>query len=187
MTLTIVGSPLAAGFDPSVVVDVPGPVRAAASFLLVLAFGTALLRRRGPAVERAVDRTVEGSPVAVIYGVMAFVLVGFAGGYIISQAARVGVSGSFLPWLVVVGVGAGVTVLAAFGYTVIGTWLTEVEGARRPWPGVVVGAALSSLPWLVLTPLTAVLLWMAVAAVGIGTPTRIWVHGERTLETEMQR
>lgn len=170
--------------DPAVLLDASGPARAAASFLLVALFGAGLLARREALVHRAVDRTADGSPVAVVYGLMAFALVGFVGGYLLTQVGRVGVGGTTLLWAVIALVGAAVLVLAALGYTVVGTWLTQIEGARRPWPGVVVGAVLSALPWLVLPPLFAALAWFVLAAVGLGSSTRTWVHGERTVETE---
>jgi hypothetical protein len=170
--------------DPSVLLDAPGPIRAATSFLLVSLFGAGLLARRGPTVERAVDRTVDGSPIGFVYGVLAFGLVAFVGGYVVSQAVRVGLGGTVLLPVVTVLLGVATLTLAGLGYTVVGTWLTEIEGSRRPWPGAVVGAVLSALPWLVLPPLPAAVVWIAVAAVGLGSPTRRWVHGERTVETE---
>ena len=169
--------------DPSVLLGVPGPIRAAVSFLLVSLFGAVLLARRGVTVERAVDRTVDGSPIGFVYGVIAFGLVAFVGGYVVSQAVRVGLGGVVLP-IVTVLLGGATLTLAGLGYTVVGTWLTGIEGSRRPWPGAVVGAVLSALPWLVLPPLPAAVVWIAVAAVGLGNTTRRWVHGERTVETK---
>ena len=178
--------PLAAAqsVDPVAFVDLSGPARAAVSFVLVALFGAALLSVRGPAVDRAVDRTVEGSPVAVFYGLLAFGLFGFVAGYLLTQALSLGLGGPVLRWVGTAVVGAGALTLAGFGYTVVGTWLTEVEGPRRPWPGAVVGAVLSALPWLVLPAVPALVVWIAGAAVGLGSTTRHWVHGARDVEAE---
>lgn len=147
-------------------------------------FGAGLLARRGATVERAVSRAVGGSPVGFVYGVLAFVLVAFVGGYVVSQAARVGLGGTVLLSAVTVLLGGATLTLAGLGYTVVGTRLTGIEGSRRPWPGAVGGAVLSALPWLVLPSLPAAVVWIAVAAAGLGPLTRRWIHGERTVETE---
>ena len=170
--------------DLSVLFGLSGEVYAGLSFLAVLLSGVLLLVARGGFVDRAVNRVVEGSPVAVLYGVLPFFFVAFAGGYALNQFARAGVAGPLLAqgWsLLVVLVAIGFTGL---GYLVVGTYLTEIEGERRPWHGAVVGAVLSALPWLLLPTVPAVLLWALGAAVGLGAPTRRWVHGERTVETE---
>jgi hypothetical protein len=178
--------PLQVG-DPSALFGLSGPVLSALSFVSVLAVGVVLLRWRGPLVDRAVDRVVDGSPVAVVYGFMAFGLVAFAAGYLTTQVPTfapapgpVRTAGSLLSAVALVA-------LAGFGYLVLGTYLTQLEGGRRPWPGVVVGAALSAVPWTVLPTLPALAVWVAVSAVGLGSPTRHWVHDTRTAERERQR
>ena len=161
-----------------------GRIYAGLSFLAVLLSGVALLVSRSGFVGRAVDRVVDGSPVAVLYGILPFFFVAFAGGYALNQFARAGVGSPLLRrgWSLLISlVGVG---FIGLGYLVLGTYLTEIEGERRPWHGAVVGAVLSALPWLLLPTVPAVLLWALGAAAGLGAPTRRWVHGERTVETE---
>jgi hypothetical protein len=164
--------------------EVSGVTLAAGSFVLVLAVGTALANYRGRTVDRAVDRTLDGSPLAVVYGLIGFGLVAVIGAYVLSQAAQVGLGGPVLGIAAAVVVGGALATLAGFGYLIVGTVLTEFEGARRPWLGAVIGAVLSALPWLLVPPLPALAVWTLVAAVGLGSPTRHYVHAERTVETE---
>ena len=180
----VAGSVTAQIADPSALFGLSGEMYAGLSFAAILVSGVALLITREGFVERAVDRVVDGSPLSVLYGIIPFFLVGFSGGYALSQFARAGVGGPLLArgWsLFVVGVGVG---FVGLGYLVVGTYLTEVEGSRRPWHGAVVGAVLSALPWLILPMVPAVLVWLLGAAAGLGAPTQRWVHGERSIETE---
>lgn len=170
--------------DLSAVFGLSGEIHAGLSFLTVLVSGGALLVARGGFVERAVDRVVDGSPLSALYGIIPFFFVAFAGGYALSQFARAGVGGPLLVrgWsLLVVVAGVG---FVGLGYLVVGTYLTEVEGERRPWHGAVIGAVLGALPWLVLPTVPAVAVWVLGAAAGLGAPTQRWVHGKRTVETE---
>ncbi|WP_435183648.1 hypothetical protein [Halobellus sp. EA9] len=170
--------------DPSALFGLSGPAYAGLSFVSVLIAAVTLIDRREDFVDRAVDRVGSTSLIAVFYGLLPFALVGFIGGYVLSQAARVGVGGATMVqgWVLVVGlVGAS---FAGLGYLVVGTVLTEMEGARRPWHGAVVGSVLSAVPWLVLPTLPAILVWFLVPAIGLGAPTRRWVHGARTVESE---
>ena len=174
--------PLVGG--PSGPVDASGPVLAGVSFVLVLLFAVGLLGRRPAAVGRAVDRTVDGSPLAAVYGVVAFALVAAVGGYGLFQLARVGLGGTTLRWLGALVVGTALTTLGSFGYLVVGAALTQVEGPRRPLLGAAVGAVVSALPWLVLPALPALAVWTLVAAVGLGGPTRHYVHDDRSVPAE---
>lgn len=170
--------------DLSALFGLSGEIYAGLSFLAVLLSGVALLVSRGGFVGRAVDRVVDSSPAAVLYGLLPFFFVAFAGGYALNQLARAGISNLLLArgWTLLVGVvGIG---FVGLGYLVLGTYLTDIEGERRPWHGAVVGAVLSALPWLILPTVPAVLLWVVGAAAGLGAPTRRWVHGKRTVETE---
>jgi hypothetical protein len=76
------------------------------------------------------------------------------------------------------GIGA-VFALAGLGFLVVGTLVTELNGPRQPWTGLVVGAAASAVAWLVLPTLAGVVAWFLVTAVGIGGATRKWVHATR--------
>lgn len=161
-----------------------GPLRGVLSALVVLALALAVLRLRGPTVDRAVDRTAEGSPVAVVYGLVAFGLVALVGGYGLSQVARVGVGAWVLRPAGVAVVGGALATLGAFGYLVLGVYLTDLVGGRSPLLGALCGAVVSALPWLVLPALPALGGWMLLAAVGLGAPARRYIHGERTVATE---
>jgi hypothetical protein len=177
-TASVVGFP-AQFVVPRSLAAVDGPVAAVASFLLVLVGSVALLSVRERAVGRAVDRTLDGSPVAVLYGLVAFGLVLVVGAYVVSQVGQFGRAG--LPLAVVVGVvvGGALLALSAFGYLVVGTVLTQIAASRDPWVGAVVGAGLSALPWLVLPLAPALGVWLLVAAGGAGASTRHYIHGER--------
>lgn len=177
--------PVAQLDGPGALVALSGPTQAALSFVFVLAVGALLASQRGPTVDRAIDRTLDGSPAAVVYGVMAFALVVFLGGYLVTQVSRVGGEAGRLGGTLVVG--AAVLALAGYGYLVVGAYLTEIEGERRVFHGAVVGAALSAVPWLLLSTPFAVGVWLLVAAVGLGSPTRHWIHGARTVESEARR
>lgn len=164
--------------------NLSAPVQSVLSFVVVLLVGAALLRWRGPTVDRAVDHTAEGSPVAVVYGVVALALLLIVVAYGLSQLAQLGAAGTVLRTVgEVVGAAALVT-LSSFGYLVLGVYLTEVEGARRPLLGALVGAVLSALPWLVLSTLPALAAWALVSAVGLGSPARHYLRDDRVVATE---
>ena len=167
----------------STLLELSGPVYGLLSVVLVGLTAAGLVARREADVHRAVDLMREGSPLAVLYGVIAFGLVAFVGGYIISQLGRVTTRAAVFQFVLVLAAFAAV-VLSGFGYLVVGTWLTELEGRRRPWSGAAIGAGLSAVPWIVLPRVPAVLGWILVAAVGLGSVTRAWVHGERTVDSE---
>lgn len=180
-------APVVAGAtDLSALLELSGPARGTLSFVIVLLVGVGLLARREAAVERAVDLTVDGSPLAVVYGIIAFGLLAFVGGYALTQAVELA-PGTVVPQVLLALVGLAAVVLGGFGYAVLGTWLTEIEGHRRPWPGVVLGAVLSAIPWLVLPGVAAVMGWILLAAVGLGSVTRHWIHGERTVAAGTDR
>lgn len=165
---------------PSAVTDAPASIRAVASFVLVLVFGGALLYRYEGFVDRSVDSSKERLLVSVVYGTIAYGLVGFAAAYLYSQVARLGVGGVAVSTVAVAVVGLAVATLAGLGFVVVGTLLTELQGQRQPWTGLVVGAAVSAVAWLALPPVAAVVTWFVVTAVGIGGATRKWVHASQT-------
>lgn len=170
--------------DPSAVVELPGPARALGSFLLVLLFGGGLRYRYGGFVDRSVDACVERPGVAVVYGLMAFGLVAFAGGYASSQLARLPAGRAALGTAALAVASLAALVLAGLGFAVVGTLVTDVGGRRRPWHGLVLGAAISAVGWLVLPFLEGVLAWFLVASFGIGGPTREWFHTDRRVESD---
>ena len=174
------GAAVAQPVEPSVVLEGPGVVRAAGSFGLVLLLGAGLVYRYGGFLDRSVDAALERPRISVLYGLMAFGLVSFGGGYASSQLARLG--GTFS----LVGAGAMALValaLASLGFAVVGTLITDVQGRRRPWYGLVLGAGISSVGWLVLPPLGGLLAWILIASFGLGGPTRKWFHTPRRVES----
>lgn len=173
------GTASAGPVDPTGLAEASGAVRAAASFALVLLFGGVLLYRYRGFVDRSTDASFERPRVAVVYGLMAFGLVAFGGVYVFSQLARLGGTVSL------VGLGAMALValtLASLGFAVVGTLITDVQGRRRPWHGLVLGAGISSVGWLLLPPLGGLLAWILIASFGLGGPTRKWFHTPRPVE-----
>ena len=169
--------------DLSALLGLSGAARGVLSFVLVLAVGGGLLTRREEDVHRAVDLVTEGSPLTVVYGLVAFGLLAFVGAYAITQLGRLTTLAVLLQ-ASLVALGLAAVALGGFGYLVVGTWLTEVDGARRPRSGAVIGAGLSPVPWVALPEFLAVLGWVLLATVGLGNVTREWIHGERTVESE---
>lgn len=167
---------------PSVVAEAPGVFRAAGSFVLVLLFGGVLVYRYRDLVDESVDASMDRPHLAVVYGLLAFGFVVFAGGYALSQLARLGVDGTTLALVGTSAVGAVTLTLAGLGFVVVGTLLTGVEGRRRPWYGLILGAGISSVGWLVLPALGGLLAWVVLASFGIGGRTREWFHPPRRVE-----
>ena len=108
----------------SALFEVSGPARGALSFALVLLAGVGLLTRRESAVDRAVDLAVDGTPLSVVYGLIAFGLLAFAGGYVVTQLGQL-TGRAVLLQLSLAALGLAATALAGFGYLILGTWLTQ--------------------------------------------------------------
>jgi hypothetical protein len=177
------GNVAAQPLEPVTLAEAPGVVWATASFLLVLLFGGALQYRYDGYVDRSVDAALDRPRIAVVYGLMAFGFVLFAGGYASSQVARIGGVGDTLSMAALGAAGLVALVLAGLGFVVVGTLLTEMRGARRPWHGLVLGAGISAVGWLVLPLLGGLAAWVILAAFGIGGSTREWFHTPRRVES----
>lgn len=180
-------TPVTRAVNEFVGLTLPGPYYAVVSFALLSTVSVVLLFFRGALVERVTDRATGGSVFAVVYGVIPFGMTALLGGYALSQAARAGVGGVVFRSLIGAAVGGTLVTFAGLGYLVVGGVVTEIERARRPAGGAVIGAGLSAVPWLVFPVKLALLVWMAVAAVGLGGATKAWVHGERTVAAERAR
>ncbi|MFB6148666.1 MAG: hypothetical protein ABEJ48_03285 [Halobacteriales archaeon] len=168
---------VAQSIDPTVIIDLPGPVRAVASFLLILLFGSGLLYRYEDLVNRSIDASMDHNPaIAAIYGVFAYIIILFFGGYAFSQLARAGVTNPTINTAVMALIGGVLLSLAGLGFLIIGTLVTIADGARRPRIGLLVGATVSAVGWLVLPFPAGLAVWVLIAAVGIGGATRNWVH-----------
>lgn len=170
--------------DTSVFVDGPGVVRAVASFVAVGVAGAAFLLREEAFVDRAVDDTMERPMIAVVYGLIAFVLALFLALFVTNLVASFGVAGTPISYVASVVLIGGVVIVGGLGYLVVGTLLTDVLARRQPWQGLLAGATLSALGWLALPTLPGLGAWVLVAAIGVGGPTRTWLHRERPVESE---
>lgn len=178
------GVAAALSVDVATVAGAPGPVQAVGSFLLVVLFGGAIRYRQSARLDRSVDALVDHPFSALPYGLFGYVLalvVGLSG---ITQLGRVGVVETVLGQGVALLLAAALMALTAFGFLVVGTLLTDLQGRRRPTVGILLGAALSGVGWLVLPALGAISVWVVVAAFGLGGAVRRWFHAERTVETE---
>jgi hypothetical protein len=178
------GVATAQSLDPTVMTDAPPYVRALGSAALVGLCGGLVLGLRGSLVDRGVDDTMADPTRTVFYGVGAYVFACFLGLFGSTLMLQFGVGGTPLGafvWVVLVG---GVALLSGLGYAVLGTVLTDLYGTRRPLGGLLVGSAISAVPWLVAPILPAAAAWVLVAAVGVGGRARTWVHAERTVASE---
>lgn len=176
-TVSLLGAVPGQSLDPSIVVETPA-LRAVSSFLLVLLFGGAVLVRYRGLVERSVEASMNSPFVSVVYGVGAHLVVAFAGGVFSTQLANAGVDRTLLQVVGTATFGLAMLVLAGFGFTVLGTSLTERQGERDPWRGLVVLAGVSAIVWLVAPPLVGAAVWVLLVSAGIGGPARRWVHAE---------
>lgn len=170
--------------DVTALGGLPGYLKAAVSFVLVVLLGGLILHRSEPFVRRSLAALRERPYSAVPYGLMAYVVVLTVGLFGISQLGRAGVASTLvgrLAALLVVGVVASLT---AFGFLVVGTLLTDLRGQGRPTHGLLVGAALSAVGWLVLPTAGGLAVWILVAAFGLGGAVRRWFHAERAVEME---
>lgn len=171
--------------DAAAVVDAPPVAKALGSAVLVTLVGASFLYRYGAFVDGAVDDTMERPGVAVVYGILAYVLVLFFGFYALNILTSVGVAGTPLSYVALAILAGGALGVSGLGYLVVGTLLTDLWAGRRPWHGLAVGGVLSGVAWLVLPLLPAAAVWVFVAAVGAGGPMRTWVHSERAVEAEL--
>lgn len=177
------GGGIAQLFDPAVLTELSGIARAGGSFGLVLLFGALVLLRRGRFVDGAVDASMGRPHLSLVYGSMAYGFVVFMGGLGISQLGQIGVTEPLVLLALTAVLSVVVLFLSGLGYAVVGTWLTGLYGPRQRWNGLVFGAALSTVGWLLLPLLPGALVWIAIGAVGIGGPVRLWVHDERSVES----
>jgi len=169
--------------DPTVVVDVSAPVRAIGSFLAVLLVGGSLhVRFEGP-LDRAVRDVMDRPRVAVFYGLFAYGLVFFVALYANDILIRVGAIDTPLGYAVVAFLFLGVLAVSGVGFLVVGRIVTEYRAGRRSWLDPVLGALISTVPWLVLPFVPGLLAWIALAAFGVGGRTRTWVHATRSADT----
>jgi hypothetical protein len=171
-------SPLQA-LDPSVVIEAPPTARAVVAFGLTILFGGAMFYREGRRVSLAVASSRERPLVSVLYGLIAFAIVSFFTAYLLSQLFRLGLNVTLVGLIAALVVGGVLLTLGGLGFAVVGAWANDIFGLGDPWLGLVGVAAVSGLVWLALPFVLSILLWLGIAAVGIGGPTKHWLHSTR--------
>ena len=170
------------GIDPTTVVA-SDPGRAAASFLLVLTVAAAVRYWRAGLLNRAVDATLERPLTAPLYGVATSALGWLVIAYAFGQALRLG--GAVGQAGVVLGVGVALCA-AGFGFVVVGATLMTVVGDRRPWAGPLVGAGLGAVVLVALPRPVGLVVWVFVAATGLGGVARRWIHASASVERQVK-
>lgn len=163
-------------FDPSVLIESPGPERAAVLFVLSVLFGGFVLYRYGGRMDDAVDASRSKPLKSLLYGFVGFVI-----GVVIAVFAAtqmIGFSGgnAVVSILAVAIIGVVASTLSGAGFAVVGAWLSGNLGVGDQWTGLVTVSAGVALPWAVLPIVAAAPLWIATAAAGIGGTTRLWIH-----------
>jgi len=183
--MTNVGPPVVGQLDSGVATELSGPLRGLVSFVLVLVAGALVLRMRRSYVNESIDAISDSPATAVVYGIAGYVIVGIVGLYGATTLARLSVAGGAFVRVAILISSAFVLVLTSFGFLVVGTLLTDIFGSRRPTYGLLIGAFLSAVSWVLLSPAGSIVSSLAIAAFGIGGSARIWIHSERTVETEL--
>jgi len=172
--------------DPTAVADVSTPIRAVGSFLLVLLFGGSLLTFSEGFVDRSVDASMESPLRSIAYGALAQIGLVLVGTYAVGQLAGLG-SGNPIVGLVAFWVLAlAWLALAGFGFTVVGAGLTEAAGTRQLWSGLAIGAAIAAFVWMLPTVLLGALASVVVVSIGIGGPTKRWLHASMDGDAEVE-
>ena len=165
--------------DPTVLADASMPIRVVGAFVLVFVSGAALLSRSAGFVDRSVDALL-GAPLrAAAYGAMAQVGVLLLGFYALSQLTGLGSIGPVLGTVGSWGLVLTFVVFAGLGFTVVGTAVTDAVGDRQDWSGLAIGATVAASVWVLPTLLASALVWTVVVAIGIGGPTRRWLHASK--------
>lgn len=179
--VAVSAEPLATqALDPAVLTETSAPVRAVLSFLATVLFGGLVIYQYGGRLGPAVAASTDSPLHSVLYGIIAYGGGVFLFGYAVSQLFRVGVDSRLL--ILVIGplFALFVLVLGGVGFVVVGAWLTATFGTRSLWTGLIALGGLTSLGWLLLPALFAFVVWLAIAAIGVGGPVRRWMHADAT-------
>lgn len=179
------GTPVVGQLEPALAADLSRPLRALVSFILVLVSGAVILQLRRGSVDDAIDAISDSPATAVVYGIAGYVILAIVGLYGATTLAGLSVAGGILVRIVILIGSAFVLGLTSFGFLVVGTLLNDVFGNRRPSRGLLIGAVLSAVTWLLFPPAGSIASSLAIAAFGIGGSVRVWIHSERTVETEV--
>lgn len=154
--------------------------------MLVLVSGGTVLYLSEEFVDRSVDASMESPVRSVLYGILAQVSVVFLGAYAVGQLAGIGSVG---PLLSAAGIGIVAVLwiaLSGLGFTVVGASATDAAGERQLWPGLAIGAAVAASVWLLPTFLSGLLAWIVVVSIGIGGPTKEWLHASKGADAETE-
>lgn len=159
-----------------------GPVtRAAVAFVLVVALGGLLLWWSRPLIERATSSSTTRPLYSLAHGIAAHGIVVFGTVYAANQLGPLEIGGRSAASI---GLAAGVILLlvvAAFGFTVVGSIVVEYGMSRGPWAGLIVGAVIAAFS-ASLPPMYGGLLWLFLVSMGIGGPVRRWFHASSDAE-----
>lgn len=164
--------------DVTAVVGASGAARAVGSLLSTVVFGGAVLYRYGGRLDGAVEASMRNPLLSVVYGSVAYGGVVFAFSYLYNQLGRIGVAAGSVSLVAVPLFFLLILVLGGVGFAVVGVWVTEALGTRDPWIGLVGVGGVSAAAWLLLPFAFGAGVWVAVAATGIGGPTRMWLHAD---------
>jgi len=182
---TATGNLVVGQLEPGVVTELSRPLRGLVSLLLVLAAGALVLRLRRGYVDESIDAIFDSPATAILYGLAGYVIVGIVSLYGTTTLARLSVAGGVLVRILIIIGSAFLLLLTAFGFVVVGTLLTDILRSRHASYGLLIGASLSAVPWVLFSPVGSIVSSLAIAAFGIGGSARLWIHAERTVETEL--
>lgn len=171
--------------SPDAVASTSRVVRGVVAFVLVLGIGVGIRQLGRGYVDESISAIQENPATAVVYGISGYIIVGIVALYGATTLARLSLAGGLLVRAGVVASSVAVLVLTSYGFLVVGTLLIDLVGRRRGVEGVVIGAVLSGLSWALLSLTGSIVSSFAIAAFGIGGSARVWIHSDRTVESEI--
>lgn len=157
------------------VMDQPSWIRSVAAFGFVFGIGALILVRNRTLISDSVTATIERPAVAVFYGFGAHAMLGFFGYYLgdqVGQNVLPGVPGgvSGIAMAIVVAV-----LLGAWGFTVIGTAVSESLLGANVWGGLAIGSVIAAVVAFI-DPFAALAIWVLLVSMSTGGRIRWWVH-----------
>jgi hypothetical protein len=167
---------LGGDLTPAQFLEAPGPTRAAVSFLLTVLAGGWVVYVYGDRLRTTARGSLSRPLSSVLYGFVAAFVVGFVVTYGSTVLSAAGVAPSVVAVLGAVAVVGVLLVLGGLGFAVVGVWIAWTLGLRDPLLGVVVVGIVSAAAWAVPWVAVGAVVWAAIAVVGVGGPTRAWVH-----------
>jgi hypothetical protein len=180
-----IGNLVVGQLEPGGVTELSRPLRGLLSFLLVLVAGTVVLRLRQGYIDESIDAIFDSPATAILYGFAGYVIVGIVSLYGTTTLARLSVAGGVLVRILIIIWSLFLLLLTAFGFVVVGPLLTDILRSRHTSYGLLIGASLSAVSWVLFSPVGSIVASLAIAAFGIGGSARLWIHAERTVETEL--